>query len=51
MKPPQNRKLRVAAVQIESAAGNKDDNFVKIEAFAKPAAGRERDTHELKVEV
>lgn len=32
--------LRAAAVQFEHAAGNKAANFVKVEAFAREAAGK-----------
>ena len=36
--PPDPRTLRVASVQFESAPGNKDANFRKIEAFLERAA-------------
>src|SRR5437660_3418753 len=33
-----NRTIRVAAVQMESKAGDKEANFAKIESFVKQAA-------------
>ena len=36
------RDVRVASVQMESAAGDKEANFAKLERFAREAAGRER---------
>jgi len=40
VKTPTHRKIRVAAVQMESVAGDKVANFTTIEAFAKQAARR-----------